>query len=582
MTIFSSDYSSSSGGSTLKIQSITSDSLTNDWNYCILADATTGNITVTLPLSTANSIGRSVTIKKQSNDNNTICIKPSASDKINNSTDYIYLYNKDDCITILSSNNGKCETLPDNRNSTGQSKSYMMAKTNTVTNFPSIPVDIDFDTVVASYGNDITVDTNGVFTLKANKTYKLEAEIACNGTGNGQIVYTWVDSNNVELVANTGRGVIEGDTDYTHSIANVIYTPLVDAQVKVRAISGTATVGNLTVASTKAYIECLTTQATVINTVDYIFARVTSNITTANTIIPVSPVVGNIGVVNNMFSLIAGKTYELEAFIEFNGNTGNVWAEYVWTDSSGTYLPTSTTGLSVPVQSASADSSLPTKAIVTPTQNMSVKVMTTGTVAGITGIALTRSYFKITQIGSTAQTLNSGTKAQRIAMSPTVGYEFYQTDNGEGKYIYSGGQWCQISGLSYMSGYKTVSSGVATGTIINFVVRDSFNMGTITPPSIPLKAGKTYEIHAFTQIDGSAPAGARFAFVNAVGEAEIVALNHGVSYTSTFTGHVGPQPVAGGFYTPSADIDLKLKCISISGSPELAYESFRLEVKQIS
>jgi len=319
------------------------------------------------------------------------------------------------------------------------------------------------------------------------------------------------------------------------------------------------------------------------SSVEYVYARPSAEVAAANTTIPVTiALAGNISIANNMFNLKLGITYELEACMEFRGDAGMVWAEYIWTDSSGVQLSASNIGISIPVQSLATDSETIAKAVITPSQDMSVKVMTTNIVSNVTGLAPTRSYFKITQIGSTARTLNSGTEAQRIAMSPTVGYEFYQTDAGEGKYIYTNGKWCQISGLSYLIGYKTVASSVTTGTIINFVVRDSFNMGTITPPSIPLKAGKTYEIHAFTQIDGSAPAGARFAFVNAVGETEIIALNHGVSYTSTFTGHVGPQPVAGGFYTPSADIDLKLKCISISGSPELAYESFRLEVKQIS
>jgi len=145
------------------------------------------------------------------------------------------------------------------------------------------------------------------------------------------------------------------------------------------------------------------------------------------------------------------------------------------------------------------------------------------------------------------------------------------------------GSWQQTSGLSYMSGYKTVNSAVTTGTIINFVVGDSFNMGPITPPGIPLKVGRTYELRGFVQIVASAPAGARFAFVNASGGAEIPnsSLSHGISYTTTFGGNAGSQPVAGGFYTPTTDITLNFKCVSHTGSPELQYESFRVEVKQL-
>ena len=148
-------------------------------------------------------------------------------------------------------------------------------------------------------------------------------------------------------------------------------------------------------------------------------------------------------------------------------------------------------------------------------------------------------------------------------------------------WIKAAGTWQQASGLGYMSGYKTVNSAVTTGTIINFVVGDNFNMGTITPPNIPLKAGMTYELHGFTQVVSTASAGARFAFVNVSGGAEISELRHGVSYTSTFTGHSGSQPVAGGYFTPTIDVNLNFKCVSHSGSPELQFETFRIEVKQL-
>jgi len=173
------------------------------------------------------------------------------------------------------------------------------------------------------------------------------------------------------------------------------------------------------------------------------------------------------------------------------------------------------------------------------------------------------------------------TKAQRLAITPVEGLEVFQTDSGSGKYIYSNGAWEQMSGLSYMSGYKTVNSAVTTGTVIQFVVGNNFNMGTITSPNIPLKAGMTYKLRGFTQIVASAAAGARFAFVNASGGAEISELRHGISYTTTFGGNAGSQPVAGGFYTPTADITLNFKCVSHTGSPELQFESFGVEVEQL-
>jgi len=174
------------------------------------------------------------------------------------------------------------------------------------------------------------------------------------------------------------------------------------------------------------------------------------------------------------------------------------------------------------------------------------------------------------------------TQAQRLAInSPSEGLEVFDTDN-HGKYCYSNSRWCQISGLAQFVGYKTVDSAVTTNMDIAFVTGINFNMGTITSPNIPLKSNKTYRIHAYTQIDGDGGyAGARFAFVNASNNSEINGLYQGVSYTSTFTGAVGPQPVTGGLYRPISDINIKLRVISISGSPILKYDTFRLEIQQI-
>jgi len=205
--------------------------------------------------------------------------------------------------------------------------------------------------------------------------------------------------------------------------------------------------------------------------VDYVYARPSGEVTTANTTIPVTTVLaGNVSISNNMFNLKLGITYELEACMEFRGDAGMVWAEYIWTDSSGVKLPVSNIGISIPVQSLATDSETIAKAIITPSQDMSVKVMTTSIVSNTTGLATTRSYFKITQIGSTAQTLNSGTEAQRIAMSPTIGYEFYQIDGSYGKYIYNGTRWDKISNLAYLKASNTATVNPSADTLLNFSV----------------------------------------------------------------------------------------------------------------
>ena len=404
MTIYSSDYSSSSGGSSvLRIQNVSSDGLVNDWNYCILADATTAQFTITLPTSIGND-GKQIEIIKTDNSANVVVVVPFSGQSINGSVNSIYLYNQNDSV-VIRSDGVNSYIVADNRNSVGQSKSYLQVSIqNTSTNFPSVGSAIVFSTINNYYGTDISCNTStGVFTLKSGKTYRLTGNVSIiSGT---EAIYQWRDITNNALFGVAGN-IINGTPFVRNTEAEGIITPISDITVRLesRTNISAGTMGSSANRYPYVYIEVISTPANVINTVDYIFARVASNVTTTNTIIPVSPVVGNIGVSNNMFSLKVGNTYELEAFIESNGNTGSTWLEYIWTDSSGIQLPNSNTGLSVPVQATSTDSSILAKAIITPTQNMSVKVMTTSTVAGVIGLALTRSYFKISQIGSTAQT----------------------------------------------------------------------------------------------------------------------------------------------------------------------------------
>jgi len=404
LTIYSSDYSSSSGGSSvLRIQNVSSDGLVNDWNYCILADATTAQFTITLPTSIGND-GKQIEIIKTDNSANVVVVVPFSGQSINGSVNSIYLYNQNDSV-VIRSDGVNSYIVADNRNSVGQSKSYLQVSIqNTSTNFPSVGSAIVFSTINNYYGTDISCNTStGVFTLKSGKTYRLTGNVSIiSGT---EAIYQWRDITNNALFGVAGN-IINGTPFVRNTEAEGIITPISDITVRLesRTNISAGTMGSSANRYPYVYIEVISTPANVINTVDYIFARVASNVTTTNTIIPVSPVVGNIGVSNNMFSLKVGNTYELEAFIESNGNTGSTWLEYIWTDSSGIQLPNSNTGLSVPVQATSTDSSILAKAIITPTQNMSVKVMTTSTVAGVIGLALTRSYFKISQIGSTAQT----------------------------------------------------------------------------------------------------------------------------------------------------------------------------------
>jgi len=499
-----SEYRVSSSMGSPTIQTLSANSSVTNWNYTVKADATTAQLTATLPTSIGND-GKQIEIIKTDNSNNSVIIAPFGTETINGSTNSnpIYLFNQNDSV-VIRSDGANSYIVADNRNSTGSSNSFLRAVALTPITTVSANSLISMNNNVVSIGNKIINNLDGTFTLLSGSVYKVNANLS-TAVGNDSsmsycVEYYDIDSTWKQLESSAALIAPTAGNEWgrSNTASCTVKSSTTDTKIRVK-ILGNSGVTSVGAGSDLPYIEIeeVSRQATVLQTVDYIFARVSANVTTANTTIPVSPVVGNIGVTNNMFSLKVGSTYELEAFIEFNGNTGNVWAEYVWTDSAGTYLPTSTTGLSVPVQSASADSSLPTKAIITPTQNMSVKVMTTGTVAGITGIALTRSYFKITQIGSTAVSklptslidttgeissnfaLNSTlygfvcprmSQAQRLAIvSPPEGLEVYQTDVGNsGKYVYNGTKWDKISNLAYLKASNLVAVNPAVNILLNF------------------------------------------------------------------------------------------------------------------
>ena len=206
------------------------------------------------------------------------------------------------------------------------------------------------------------------------------------------------------------------------------------------------------------------------------------------------------------------------------------------------------------------------------------------TVNGSIGIGGTPDVKSLFDLQSTTKgfLLPRMTQTQRLAItSPPEGLEIFDITN-HGKYCYSNSRWCQISGLARLVCYKTVDIDISTNMDISFVIGINYNMGTITTPSIPLIANKSYIIHAYTQVDGDGTtAGARFSFVNSSDNSNIPELYSSVCYTATSIGHTGTQPIAGGIYRPTSNISIKLRVVSISGSPKLMYETFRIEIQQL-
>jgi hypothetical protein len=122
-----------------------------------------------------------------------------------------------------------------------------------------------------------------------------------------------------------------------------------------------------------------------------------------------------------VFTLTAGKEYELEAMLSIISNTGtalNAYARYEWVDAvTNTPIPLGNAGIATAGENGQANASnsslVPANVIFTPTTNQTVKVrVTTVVLAGSTQFAILSagdnrgvSYAKIAQIGTTAITL---------------------------------------------------------------------------------------------------------------------------------------------------------------------------------
>jgi len=147
------------------------------------------------------------------------------------------------------------------------------------------------------------------------------------------------------------------------------------------------------------------------STVDYVFLKPTSNGGSAvvNTDIGLGIALsGNLTVVNNTISLLAGKTYELEAFLDYTSSVAptNSYLEYYWTDNAGIRLPNSSGGLAIQANSSDGSISVLAKGYITTTIATVVKLRTT-LVSGAVTLVPSNSYVSAKQVGSTALITNT-------------------------------------------------------------------------------------------------------------------------------------------------------------------------------
>ena len=117
----------------------------------------------------------------------------------------------------------------------------------------------------ANVSNGISLNTStGVFTLTANKTYKLFAELSFSNFSdlpNGYIIYDWVDATtNTRLdtsgvSAGVGEHINRNTNEFNATSTTLIYTPTTNQTIKVRIVEAAGTVTVRAGIGTKATIE---------------------------------------------------------------------------------------------------------------------------------------------------------------------------------------------------------------------------------------------------------------------------------------------------------------------------------------
>ena len=593
----SSYKNTNSGNSILQIQTMTNSSNAYGWNYTIKADATTVLLTATLPTSVGN-VGKQIEIIKIDNSANPVAIAPYETEMINGSTNKIYLYNQNDSIVIRSDGTNSY-IVSDNRNSVGQSKSFLGAsmQTSQTTNITTND-HIKFDTLSGSYGGDISfdlsttytntnnVESKGRFTLKASKTYRLvgKIEYATFSTSTGVLEYAWYNADTGTKVGNISNLASLSSTgnDIRVGYSEAIVSPIVNTRYELRitGVTNVTAIGFTNTTTPTAYIECLSTPANIVNTVDYLEDRRSGSSQTGlasnsdfiyNTVMS-----GNIpyNTSTGLATLTAGKTYKITTINHISDI--NTYTQIGVYDSSNNLLSPFSELLAV--SGTSNNSSNGTiDFIYTPVTNIQIKIRSGLSASTFNLRSDLFSGMTITQIGSTAQTLNSGTQEQRLAMSPTDGYEFYQVDESKGKYVYNGTRWDKISNLAYLKASNTATVNPSANTLLNF------SAGVISNGIKTNMGGGRYELYAGVyelmgvQTLNENEAGISFQFYNYSTSSYIGEKGN----AADVLGSAGTASPAFAILECTVDTQIGLRCSNDSATVT-ATEGNWLKIKQIS
>jgi hypothetical protein len=464
--------STGGSGATITYQTITANTTLSSWNTFILANANAGNITITLP---ANSIGvqnQTISIKRVDNTQNVVQISFSGY-TLEQSTNSQYLYNQNDSI-VITSDGINAQISSDNRQGTGSSKSILAGsmQTQQTTNI-AIGDHIKFDTTRTIIGNSITLDTTSAYvntvntasigriTVLPGSNYRLVGQVnyIVGSATTSFIEIAWYDADSNIKVGNSINNSVLTNTvnDFKSGSSEAYVNPTVPTRYELRITnqSGLTQIGTTANLVPTFYVEQLSSQSTVINTVDFLQVSKTTqtSLVSGTNILFNTITAGSIpyNATTGAWTTTVGKTYKMTTAIR-NVAAGTAF-NYQFVDSV-TNTPISPI---YGVAHAGGGSDEILSIIYTPTTNQGIKVRCTG---GSGTAEANGTYAIIEQIGSSAVGSFVGASATTNGLTGAVP----QPIAGQNSSLLRGnGAWEDSSSitLTKLSGNYTTNTAVS-------------------------------------------------------------------------------------------------------------------------
>jgi hypothetical protein len=370
---------------------------------------------------------------------------------------------------------------------------------------PSIMGTIPFNTVT------------GEFTLPANKTFILEY-LGCQCTGANSIIAQWRNMTTNTLIGNGNYGgYLNASGGEAYAIITTGNLPII-VKLELRYVSTVTSIGVSDINGNRfpaAKITQISGYAPSIGqTVEY--GRGTLLVDTfigVNAIIPFTNSEGSIPLSAGTFTLHAGKTYLLEAYVGYF-DTASGTITFQWRNVNTNILIGNPAASLAVSGTANVSGVCIATAIITPTATTQVRVENTGIAHQATGtLANGRSYANITQLGTSAAiappasaskiaTDNSGNFIKNAVTIAGARGTIATLDNIQCQIPISGNasmQLALVNGTANIRGsHSSISTGVSSSQniVINLTTAFSYVIAALNL----LSQG---DITIFTFIDGA-------------------------------------------------------------------------------